>query len=1091
MATIGRTSSVSTQIFVPNETLDQAVDLGNVSSGTQLLTQGSLGNGPAGAADVEWYSFTLDQPARIVSNLMAAPNGSSFQGVLSLFNNDINTHPWDFTDPMDVDGHRLLEQVEAQSPGGSVTINQLLGPATYYLAVSGAGNLDFHPLLANSGLPGSTGQFNLQLSAADAGIAANIGPSVLSSDPASGGILNSSPLVLRVEMSGALDPSTIQDGQTVQLTYNPNGTFGDQNDVPIALGNTNFSTSANEIQLILAAPLQPGYYKIWLAGDSSSGQSVVAAPDGTPLGMDAQHPLGQDYSFTFQVDGIKGGATSDDTAATAHSLGDITTAGLVRVPGTIGNDPYYNVNLGLNPGNDVDIYHFHISGTGRYAFIGEVFAGRIGSLLDPGISLWGVDPTTHALYFINGDNNTYDPIQTTDGSSTPLYTDCAIYDALSAGDYYVAVAAGTNTPSPLENQHLGSPGLLDPNVSHSAHNGFSTGPYVLDLLVHAAPDPPQVAATNPTNGATLDAPPTKITVKFDEPMNVPIMAFQTYQLSSQSTISPIFVVGQDGTKYFPCFVSYNSETNQATFLMLQALPNGNYELHLSGPKGLHDLAGNPLVGNDPSGDYVVHFTVDGPDRGVGGNPHEWNTQGSHDDIQNPQDLGVLFPADFASGVTISRNPQTDSQAAQDTADVYKFQVLQGRKYTITLSGDDLPANMVMTLTDSSGEPVSLNSLHNGRVLLGNLNAGTYYLSVSGWTTAQGADLSYNISLAIISQYNDAPALVAGPQPAMAVILDAPPASIPSTTPPPVVEPPPGLVGPASNPPSPVGGDSASGGASTIADLGTSDKSQSPFSAPIALLVQPQGSVAFPGSISTDLVALSTGSVGGVTGSEGSGEVLTQLAENTAAVARSSVNSGLVATATSFHLSGLPEVSDAALSEVSTAAVSQVTPEKLAVSAEPPVIDAALSGLEQNLQSVVTSIANLFARFEPGELVSADLGAASGLAAGSPDQVTSRAALVSPISAAREETRSAEGTWERAWAFVLITTSLVTEACTRRQGGRPLLYGRERSIRVCLRCEHGPTTSPPRTAIPRLFHTCLRAVARHALGNNWANVPARE
>ncbi|MGO9601762.1 MAG: Ig-like domain-containing protein [Isosphaeraceae bacterium] len=1088
MATIGGSSLASAQVFVPNETLDQAVDLGDASIGSQLEEQGSLGKGPAGAADVEWYSFSLDQPARIVTNLTAAPNGSSFQGVLSLFNND----PWDFGDPMDVDGHRLLEQVQAQSPGGNATIDQLLGPATYYLAVSGAGNLDFHPLLANSGLPGSTGQFDLQFSVADAGIPANNGPSVLSSDPSPGDILNSSPLVIRIEMSGALDPSTIQDGQTVQLTYNPNGTFGDQNDVPIALGSTNFSTSANELQLILAAPLSTGYYKLWLAGDSSAGQSVVAAPDGTPLGMDDQHPLGQDYTFTFQVAGIEGGSTSDDTAATAHSLGDITAAGIVRVPGTIGNDPYYSVNQGSNPGNAVNMYHFHISGTGSYAFVAEVFAGRIGSPLDPGISLWGVNPTDHSLYFIDGDNNTYDPIQTHDHNFTPLYTDCAIYDVLTAGDYYVAVADGMNTPSPRESQPLGSPGLLDPNVSHSAQNGFSTGPYVLDLLVHDAPDPPQVVATNPTNGETLDAPPTEIAVKFDEPMNVAILAFQTFQKSSQNTISSIFIVGQDGTKYFPLFESYDSVSDQASFMMPKGLPNGDYELHFSGANGLHDLAGNPLVGNDPSGDYVVHFTVDGPARGVDGNPLEWNTQGSHDDIQNPQDLGVLFPADLASKVTISRNPQTDSQGAQDTADVYRFQVLQSREYTITLSGNDLPANMVMTLMDSSGKPVSVNSANNSQsqVLLGNLAAGTYLLSVSGWTAAQGAELSYKIALTIISQYDNAPPLVTGPQPAIAVLLDASPTPSPSPAPPPVVVAPPVLVGPA-----PIlsssDGDPAAGGTSTSTNPGTAGKSLSPSNTPIEFLIQPQGGASFPGSISTDLVALSTGSMGGVTGSQGFGEASMQLAANASAVARSSVTSGLIATATSFHLLSLPEVPERATPEVSAASLTLGTQEQPVASAEATVIDAALSGLGQNVQSLMASIGNLFERFEVSEFVASHSDATLASAGTGPDGVTGRTALISPVSTAREESYGAEGTWERTWAFVLITTSLVTEACARWQGGRLLLYGKEGSGRVCVHSGNDPSTGPPRTMIPRLFHTCFRTVKRHASWNDLARIAARE
>ena len=129
---------------------------------------------------MEWYSFTLDQPARVTSELKRDPQDSSFQGVLSLFNND----PWDSADPYNVDGHRLLDQVDGKAHGGVATLDQLLSPGTYYLAVSGSGNLDFHPLLAASGLPGSTGSFDLKIDVADAGLGATTGPWVLASDPA-------------------------------------------------------------------------------------------------------------------------------------------------------------------------------------------------------------------------------------------------------------------------------------------------------------------------------------------------------------------------------------------------------------------------------------------------------------------------------------------------------------------------------------------------------------------------------------------------------------------------------------------------------------------------------------------------------------------------------------------------------------------------------------------------------------------------------------------------------------------------------------------------------------------------------------------
>ena len=52
--------------------------------------------------------------------------------------------------------------------------------------------------------------------------------------------------------------------------------------------------------------------------------------------------------------------------------------------------------------------------------------------------------------------------------------------------------------------------------------------------------------------------------------------------------------------------------------MQDALANGKYVLHFSGVGGLTDLAGNPLAGNDPSGDYVVPFTVAAHAPGHGG-----------------------------------------------------------------------------------------------------------------------------------------------------------------------------------------------------------------------------------------------------------------------------------------------------------------------------------------------------------------------------------------------------------------------------------------------------------------------------------------
>jgi len=150
--------------------------------------------------------------------------------------------------------------------------------------------------------------------------------------------------------------------------------------------------------------------------------------------------------LSFEVDGIDGvaGATgSDDTAATAQQLGNVAAAGLIQMSGAIGDDPFFNPSLSSDPtnpepqyipANQVDLYHFEITGPGRYAMLAEVFAGRIGSPLDPGISLYELDPSSGSLFFLAGNNNTLDPTQGTDGS-IPLFTDSALTAGLTAGDY--------------------------------------------------------------------------------------------------------------------------------------------------------------------------------------------------------------------------------------------------------------------------------------------------------------------------------------------------------------------------------------------------------------------------------------------------------------------------------------------------------------------------------------------------------------------------------------------------------------------------------------------------------------------------------
>ncbi len=914
-------------VAIPHETLDQAAELGQLATGSSLQEASSIGGGPQGAADVVWYRFTLQSAGIIHFAISRQDPNSSFNGVLSLFNNDT----FDFSDPYNGDGYHLIDQVDAKSSGGVASFNQTLGQGTYYLAVSGDGNLYFNPLLAGSGLPGSTGAYDLQMSVtADPAIATATGPQVLSSDPAPGASIAASPLAIRINLSGAIDASTINTNDVVLYSAD----YG-----MISLASVNFSPvvvaptppggdgptyrGLDQLQLFPSSPLLPGSYEVILDGQGGAAASALADYQGNPLGANAANPGGQIVKIPFTVTGIEGQAvgvsTEADTAQTALQLGNLSTAGLVQVAGAIGNDP--GPDTAGNPANQVNLYHFTVVGSGQSSLIAQVFAGRIGSPLQAGLSLFKLDPSTGALVFVAGDLNSYDPATTTDGFSRPLYSDPLLEVGLTAGDYYIAVADAANTPSPLEGQFYDptqdpavipanppsvpypSYGLYDPNIPGSAQNGYPGAPdmgaYVLNLLVQPAPSPPHVISTSITPGSTLGAPPEQFTVSFDQPMNLAQIAFQSFQatalnstLTAYATVPAVYIAGTGGIDYVPRFVSYDAATNQATFQMLNALPDGSYQLHLSGPNGLADLGGNPLVANDPSGDYVVPFTVNAPPRGVGGNPLLYNDQEPNDTIAQAQNLGPLFPDELVSGVTLNRDfSQAPAQAPHDTTDVYAFQILLDRTYNFTIVGSGSSGGFTLALEDASGQLVPSSS--SGGLLASELAPGTYFLVVGGWTSTQAPGVSYQLTISMATQNDNAPPLVAGPAPAMAIELAVSPSptsptpsstpTSPTPTPPPIVPPPPTVDPPygpeptATTEPSglSVAGPSPSG---SMSGSGTSSSEVTSTGLSLAIPSATTGLSGYYGPVSTSVSALAASPVGGVTAPEGAGPSATMLAQ---------------------------------------------------------------------------------------------------------------------------------------------------------------------------------------------------------------------
>ena len=651
-----------------------------------------------------------------------------------------------------------------QADGADLDRN--LAAGVYYVAVSGHGNAYYHPFLAGSGLDGVTGAYSVAVTADPLPLDPDAGPTVIQFDPGTNG--TTSPFVIRLTMSTPIDPNSAFPGDTVHLYSIATGSFGDGSDVELGIDQVNFSDASGELQVRPGAPLGVGFYEIVLAGNFDVNFDTIYDLNGLPLGSDAAHPDGQDESFTFQITGVEGnsGNVANDTPAGAIDLGDITGAGLVQKSGAIGDDA--NDPTPFNP-SDVDLYHFSIAGPGTYAVTAEVFARRIGSSLDPGVSLFRLDPSDGQLHLVAGNDNTGNAIDSTNGLTLPLLGDSLVFAGLTAGDYYVAVSSRRNVPDADLGDLPGQNGIFDPNVSYSGTNGATTGPYVLNVLARPDNTPPTVVSVTPATDSVLATSPTQIVVRFSEDVDLQQLAFRAYEQQSEASIASVYIVGPDGTRYYPRLIGYDATTHQATFLLLDQLAGGTFTLHLDGSLGLTDLAGNPLA------DFTTSFTVDAP---VVGNV----IADADSNDGSPQNLGVLFPHDLQSGVTVVSNADP---GRTETSDSYSFQVLQDQNYFFFLTGS---AGVSLTLRDADGNVITTAARPDGSQFAV-LHAGTYVVDMSGWNPATAGTIAYRLRIALGSAAENPPALTTGAAPAIRLRLAAAPDAPTSTTPPVVVVPP--------------------------------------------------------------------------------------------------------------------------------------------------------------------------------------------------------------------------------------------------------------------------------------------------------------
>src|SRR5262249_17375187 len=301
-----------------------------------------------------------------------------------------------------------------------------------------------------------------------------------------------------------------------------------------------FSPGCDEIQVTPVAPLQSGYYQLILTGIGHLGSNAT------------------DTTIPFHI----GSGEADDVTTTAHDLGDLTHTNLTQQSGAVGDDPYYaffdpNHNDPLAPdyslptnyaGADVDFYHFTIAGPGSFILLSEAFAGRIGSPLDAGLSLFKL--VGNQLVLVGGNDSTQNNTLAFGDNGyfgTPLFTDPFLNAGVSAGDYFLVVSSGRNTPDALVQQFVGDGVVFDPTQSHSGssgasnQNGFTVGGYVLNVRVAPNPGAPHVVSVSPGSSAQPIPSPTQIVVRFNQAVNLQQEAFAAYQTSGGNTLRSVFV----------------------------------------------------------------------------------------------------------------------------------------------------------------------------------------------------------------------------------------------------------------------------------------------------------------------------------------------------------------------------------------------------------------------------------------------------------------------------------------------------------------------------------------------------------------------
>ncbi|MAE65993.1 MAG: hypothetical protein CMJ18_17110 [Phycisphaeraceae bacterium] len=140
----------------PNDTIATAVDSGIGSASSIFTDAGTIGDNTAlglSGLDVDLIRVDLEAGDRITVDVDAQTNASPLDSVLRLF---------------DASGSELVVVDDLPAPGEVFTFDPYIdftvnAAGTYHVGVSGFDNFEYDPNVDGSGVPGSTGQYNIEI----------------------------------------------------------------------------------------------------------------------------------------------------------------------------------------------------------------------------------------------------------------------------------------------------------------------------------------------------------------------------------------------------------------------------------------------------------------------------------------------------------------------------------------------------------------------------------------------------------------------------------------------------------------------------------------------------------------------------------------------------------------------------------------------------------------------------------------------------------------------------------------------------------------------------------------------------------------